>query len=284
MLEEHFTRVEPAAPDPAVALFDAMDLDVNLTLERDTWVRRQTSPKLSVELTGDVEARKAPRGELRLFGRIEPVPGRGFVEQFGRSFDITGGEVLLNGPMQDHTVDVRTSYRARSQAPSSAESDVVVHLDVQGTAEHLSLTLSSEPSLSETEIVTYIATGRDPTAAQTGTVTGRSDATALARDIGLSQVSSALESAARSRIGLDVLQLRFDALQGATLVAGRYLDPSLYVGFRQPLQSQEAGGATAGREARTRVELEYEAYRWLVLNLQGETSLLRSFIRVRHAY
>jgi hypothetical protein len=35
---------------------------------------------------------------------------------------------------------------------------------------------------------------------------------------------------------------------------------------------------------RTRFELEYSAFEWLVLNLQGESSRVRSFLRVSHAY
>jgi hypothetical protein len=80
------------------------------------------------------------------------------------------------------------------------------------------------------------------------------------------------------------LQVRFDALTGATLVAGRYLDPKLYVGFRQPLQYKESGTPNSSVTSSTSVEMEYAIYQWLVLNLQGETSKLRSFIRARHAY
>ena len=58
---------------------------------------------MSVALTGEFQLRKAPHAEPELYGRIEPVPNRGYVEQFARSFDITGGEVLLNGKMKDHT-------------------------------------------------------------------------------------------------------------------------------------------------------------------------------------
>jgi hypothetical protein len=106
----------------------------------------------------------------------------------------------------------------------------------------------------------------------------------LATDIGLSQIAGFAEEPAREAIGLDVLQVRFDADKGATLVAGRYLDPQLYVGFRQPLQYKETTSPSAGENNRTSVEVEYAVHQWLVLNLQGETSKLRSFIRARHAY
>lgn len=283
MLQEHFVDVDATAEDPASAFYEAVDIDLDLTLGRDNWVRQSSAPRLAVEVTGDVRVVKRPGEELLLYGRLEPVASRGYIQQFGRSFDFSGGEVLLNGAMEDHRVDVQTSYRSRSGAPSSAESDIIVHLNVRGTPDALELELSSEPALSETQIVSYIATGRDPTALGAGDESGLGTS-ALARDIGLSQVSGPLEEVAQERIGLDVLQVRYDALQGATLVAGRYLDPTVYVGFRQPLQYEDSSDDNTGHRLRTRFEIEYEAYRWLVLNLQGELASVRSFIRVRREY
>jgi len=155
-----------------------------------------------------------------------------------------------------------------------------VNLDVDGTVDKLRLVLSSEPAMSEVEIIDFIATGRTRNQPSSSS----SDAN-LAKDIGMSQVTGLAEERAQEAIGLDVLQVRFDALQGATLVAGRYVDPQLYVGFRQPLQYKDTGSTSNSDVTnQTSVELEYAIHKWLVLNLQGETSKVRSFIRVRHAY
>ena len=40
----------------------------------------------------------------------------------------------------------------------------------------------------------------------------------------------------------------------------------------------------AGGEVFPFFEVEYALYRWLVFNLQGEASSVRSFMRFRHAY
>jgi autotransporter translocation and assembly factor TamB len=161
---------------------------------------------------------------------------------------------------------------------------VVVHLDLRGEVDRMQLALSSEPPLSETEIVSYIMTGRSPIKPQTGSDQGGSDAAAMATDIGLSQVSGALEGVVQEKAGLDVLQVRYDGLNGATLVAGRYVDPTVYVGLRQPLQYRDTGDQSSQNPYQTVVEIEYEAFGWLVLNLQAETSLLRTFLRASHAY
>ena len=228
--------------------------------------------------------KKQPGGEPHLVGRLEPLPGRGYLEQFGRSFALTGGEVLLNGPMSSHTLDLRAQYPSERDAMSREGNDVVVHLDLQGTLEKMRLVFSSEPPLSETEIITFIATGRSPT-----TRTGQSQdmgagAANLGVDMGMAMVSGALEDAAKGSVGLDVLKVGYDGIQGTTLIAGRYVAPQLYVGFRQPLQTMNTNTTNLDESADTKVELEYAAYRWLVLNVQGESSFIRSYLRFRREY
>lgn len=282
MLEETFGYLEGPPLNPPLALYDAADLDLQIHLERDNWLRQRSAPRFSVEVIGDVHLRKLPHAEPELFGRVAPVPGHGYIEQFGRTFDVAGGEILLNGDMKDHTVDLRAEYETRSSS-GSGESDVVVHLGVQGPVDGLRLTLTSEPPLSETDILTFIATGRDPTAVQTSGGSNSGSAS-LAADIGMSQLTGGLQSAAQEKAGLDVLQVRFDAQQGATLVAGSYVGQRVYLGVRQPLQYRDTGITDATNPYRTRFEVEYEKYQWLVLNLQGEVDLLRGFLRARYAY
>jgi translocation and assembly module TamB len=283
MMEETFGYQTASTALPMQGLFEASDLDLQVSLGRDNWVRKRTAPRLTLEVTGQVRARKTPHGELDLEGRVAPVPGRSSIEQFGRTFDFTGGEVLLNGGMKDHTIDIRTEYKPPTRSDSD-EPEVIVHLDLRGELDRMELELSSEPPLSETEIISYVMTGRSPIKPQTGSDKSGSDAAALATDIGLSQVTGALEGVVQGKAGLDVMQVRYDGLNGATLVAGRYVEPTLYVGLQQPLQYRDTGDQSSQNPYQTVVELEYEAYGWLVLNLQAETSLLRTFLRASHAY
>ena len=161
---------------------------------------------------------------------------------------------------------------------------MVVHLDLQGTLEKMRLVLSSDPALSETEIITFIATGRSPTTRTGQSQSLGSDAAKLGVDMGLAKVSGALEDAAQRSVGLDVLKVGYDGIQGTTLIAGRYVAPQLYVGFRQPLQTLTNSGVTLDEDTDTKVEMEYAVYRWLVLNVQGESSFIRSYLRFRREY
>ena len=284
MMEETFGYVAPRAPALPLQLYDDSDLELAIKMERDNWVRQRVTPKMAVALTGDFRLVKRPHADPELYGKIEPIPNRGYVQQFARSFDIVGGDVLLNGKMKDHAVSIHAQFKPESGVESQSSTDVVVKLDVEGTPDHLRLTLSSEPPMSETEIVNFIATGRSSVASPTAT-TGSSESS-LIKDIGMSQLTGLAESAAQEAVGLDVLEVRYDPLRGATLVAGRYVDPQLYVGFRSPLDYNQNTSTNTSNSVvnSTAFEVEYAISRWLVFNCQGETSKLRSFFRARRAY
>jgi hypothetical protein len=186
--------------------------------------------------------------------------------------------------MKDHSVAIHAQFKPETGVESENSTDVVVRMDVEGTPDHLKLTLSSEPPMSETEIVNFIATGRSTAASPTATTS--SSNSSLLRDIGLAQLTGPAEAAAQEAVGLDVLEVRYDPLRGATLVAGRYVDPQLYVGFRSPLDYNQNTSPNSSNTSlnSTAFEVEYAISRWLVVNLQGESAKLRSFIRARRAY
>jgi hypothetical protein len=92
-----------------------------------------------------------------------------------------------------------------------------------------------------------------------------------------------IEGAAAGSVGLDVVEIRREGLRGAMLVAGKYISPRVYVGFAQPI-SLQGGGLALGGNGESKVEIEYEAYRWLVLNFEESAADLRFFLRGRRAY
>ena len=283
MLEETFGYTVSESPNLLQQIYEASRLDLDLTLAGNTWVRQRTSPRLAVQLTGKFKVKKPPHGVPELFGRIAPVPGRGSVEQFARQFEFTGGEILLNGPMKDHLIDVKTEFKVKSGFEETS-SKVVVHLDVQGKLDNLKLILSSDPPLDQSEIISYIITGRTASEAAKTSSDKSSEAASVATQIGMAGVTAKLEDYAQQAVGLDVVEVRQDGLQGTTLIAGRYVTPELYLGFRQPVGYTETNNQTSGTANHTQYELDYAAYQWMSLQLLGATSEFKSYIRARHAY
>jgi len=130
--------------------------------------------------------------------------------------------------------------------------------------------------------VSYLATGRP--ASQSLDLGGRTGAgmTGVGTELAVGAVANAIEGAAAEQVGLDVIDIEADGLRGATLIAGRYVSPALFVGFRQPITHGSGPRRTSRTDRGSEVELEYQALRWLLLNLQaggrGFDFLLRSTV------
>jgi translocation and assembly module TamB len=256
--------------------------DVTVEFGQDSWIRSRSTPEMAVAFAGEVNVQVRPGEELQLDGTLTTTAERGYIAQFGKRFSPREGTVTLDGPPADAEIDLSATYTIPSHAnPDGAEATIV--LGVTGTQDDLSLTLSSEPPMENADIVSYIATGRP--AASTFALGDTNEETApeetdppggglaeTGAGLAVGQILSSIETAAQTGVGLDVVEIENDGIRGATLVAGKYLSPRLYVGFAQPVRSA------------TEVEIEFLAIRNLLLNLEGSASSLSIFLRGRVVY
>lgn len=283
MLEERF-GYRPSSRDPRAATWrESVGLAVDLRFGGDTWIRQRASPRLTIQLGGDIRVTKEP-GEIEsIVGTLEAVPRRSHIEQFGRRFDLVRGDIVFNGAPLEARIDLETEYAVPSkQNPDAPE--IVIKLGVEGGMDDLRLILSSDPVVENADIVSYLATGRP--ASQTlqtsslggGALVGRGTSLALDRATGV------VEGFASENVGLDIVEIRTDAGNGATLIAGRYVAPRLYLGFKQPVSRRRSEQSVTGRSRAPEIEVEYQTFRWLLLNLQRGGSRIEFFLRSRYAY
>jgi translocation and assembly module TamB len=264
-------------------------IDLSLDIGNDVWVRRRTQPEMRIQIDGSLDVRKEPGESIRLFGTVEAVTGRSYFQQFGRRFTIANGTVTFNGSPLDWQVDAEARYEVPS-ARDPNTSEATITLDVRGRADDLGLTLGSEPSMENADILSYLATGRPAASAaefgNAGSSGGSGGVLGAGEELALGRVAGLLEETAEEAVGLDVVEIRQNGLRGATLVAGRYVNPRLFVGFQQPLTlNARTEEATRDQSSRgTEVEIEYTWYRWLLVNIQGGQSTIRLFFRTKYAY
>jgi hypothetical protein len=132
-------------------------------------------------------------------------------------------------------------------------------------------------------MVAYLVTGRPASQSLSGG--GEGSLTDAGGALALGRLSGAVESYAREQVGLDVVEVTTDGLDGVTLLAGRYLSPSLYLGVRQPISMQRSSEDPTQRAPNTELELEFQAVRWLLLNLRAGGRLgVEFYVRSRIAY
>jgi translocation and assembly module TamB len=259
---------------------DRFKIDLAVHFPRRVWFRRKQSPEMNIELSGQIKVRQEPGQEMQFFGRVEPVPGRGGLEMYGRSFALTDGEITLSGPAASTTLDVTAQYQVPTQGGGGDDAGVVINVNAKGRPDSLKLDFNAEPTMSQDDIISYIVTGRpasdNPLAEQgSGTSGGQ---------LALGALSGALAGQAGEKLGFDVFQIRQNGAQGLTLTAGRYLGSKLFASLQQPLQSGGTAQEDVTRSSGPGFELEYALERWLRTILRGGSLPAGFLFRGRYAY
>ncbi len=281
MLEEYFgIRANPSEAEPVWPM-NRFGLDLAVTFDQGVWVEKSVQTRIALEIRGDLEIQKEPTRDLRVLGTLEVLPERSYFRQFGRRFAVREGELNLNGDPSDYTFQLDADWAAPSYDDPD-ESEVVVTLEVVGSPDSLRLTLGSEPEMDEADIISYLATGR-PQVAWSSTAS-EVEGTGLGASMAMGAMSGVLESLAEEAVKLDVVEMRVDPVKGATLIAGRYVTPDLYLGFRQPVTFSESDKRGRSQNQYSEVEVDYRWFRWLTTNLQGGAGELRLSLKTRHVY
>ena len=280
-LRELFGYSPPEDEPDVSALVTAASARLDIVVGRDSWLRQRMNPELAVQLSGELSVEKEAGSDPRVVGTISPVPGRSYVEQWGRRFEMQSGQIVFRGPPLQPEVQLTASYAIPSRENPGA-SEVVIQLDVEGRPDSLRLILSSTPSMDNADIVSYIATGR-PAAQSLSGSEGTPNVTDVGVELAADRLTSAIEGFAADAVGLDVVEIRREGTGDAVLVAGRYVSPRLYIGFQQPV-SFGSGDGPARESTGQRAEIEYQAFRWLLLNLEGGRSDVEFFFRTRYGY
>ena len=266
--------------------FQNMALDLRVALARDTWLRSRITPGLDIQMTGNVEVRKAAQAPLNLFGDVTVIPERSKIETLGRRFDVTTGRVSFNGTIQEVLVDVGAAYNVRR--PGSRETAATITLTANGRPlipGDLDIAFGSDPPMETADILSYIATGRPAEQSLAfGSGNGQGGVLETGAGLALTQLAGLLEGVAGKELGLDVIEIEQDGLNGTRLTAGKYLSPRLYASISQPIVYGTSTSAAQSGQQNTLVTLEYEVTDWLLASLVRDGPVIRANLRWEYAY
>ncbi|MGH8177384.1 MAG: translocation/assembly module TamB domain-containing protein [Steroidobacter sp.] len=147
----------------------------------------------------------------------------GRYEAYGQKLEISRGQLLFEAsPLDDPGLDIEARRRIET---------TTVGINVRGTLQEPRLTFFSDPSMSQTQIVSYLLTGKAMDSVQT------SDAEAVnsARDTLALQGGGLLASQLGRRLGLDEVGVE-SSIDSAgesnpALVLGKFLSPRLFISY-----------------------------------------------------
>ena len=217
---------------------------------------------------------------MQFFGQVEPIPGRGELNLYGRTFQLTEGEIALQGPVASTTLDVTAQYRVPTEGDPDAE-EVLINVHATGRPDSLGLAFEADPAMGQDDIISYIVTGRpasdNPLVDQQG---GGMNATQVA----VGQLAGTLGNAAGEELGFDVFTIRQEPEQGLTLTAGRYLGSRVFASLHQPLRIGTSSDQQTTQTSGPGFELEYAWRRWLRSTLRGGSLPASALMRGRYAF
>ena len=159
---------------------------------------------------------------------------------------------------------------------------MLINVSAKGRPDSLSLDFTSEPSMAQEDIISYIVTGRpssDNALLEQGGGGGVS-----AGQLAINQLAGSIGSVAGEELGFDVFQIRQEPARGLTLTAGRYLSSRVFVSLQQPLRIGSTAEQQVGNATGPGFELEYTLNRWLRGTLRGGSLPSGILLRGRYAY
>ncbi|MEM6645865.1 MAG: translocation/assembly module TamB domain-containing protein [Bacteroidota bacterium] len=206
-------------------------------------------------------------------------PERSRIEQFGKPFTLETGSLQFNGSLLDPFLNITAKYSVESRE-DGAES-FVIYVDLEGSLQNLeSPTFRSEPAgLDLPDIVSVIATGRPASQAFQGGGLGTVETLAY------SQIAGLVQNVAANSLGLDVVEINYEGSE-IVVTVGVYLSPKLFAAARQPISTNDTGGASSANSSSTTnlgVIIEYQLLRALLLRLERDQGI-EAKVLYRYSY
>lgn len=200
-----------------------MNLNVAVSIPSGLWIRGRG---LDVELAGELNVAQKGRTLPTITGELSAV--RGQLIFLGRTFSIDSGKVVFFGGDEiDPSIDLVLSARV---------GDAVITTLFSGTAQQPELAFSSDPEMTEGDIMAFLLFGRplgELSSNQMDLLQSR------AIDVAASYPLAKLEERLSRSLGVDMMSIR--RAEGtdtqSTLIVGKYLTPRALLKYEQALDS-----------------------------------------------
>jgi translocation and assembly module TamB len=209
----------PAPPSPFANVYQNLAINLIAQIHRNTWIKVAGS---SAELEGQVHVVKKSGGPVTLVGSIDTV--RGQIALAGQPLTVQKGEVTFTG---GSTIDPSLDIVAQRQLPQ-----YTVSANISGTANKPTLTFSSDPEMSQADILSVLMFGRPTSELNNGQ---QASLQTQAAGIAGSYAANALGQQVADALGLQALQF---SVENGLAAVGTYLTQDVFLSASQNLAPQ----------------------------------------------
>ncbi len=235
-----------------------------ITAPRNLWVR---SSDVNLELGLSEGFRLEYSDTTQLFGEAQVLGGR--IDVIGREFKVNRSNA--GGARSDSTVrfagPAKQPYVNVSAIHVNDREKVKVTVSAVGRGTDVTLKVSSEPPMSESDIYTLLATGRRDLRRSSGASVTAEQAVSVVGSLAASQLKTMLKKLPIDLVDVVSIDTGSEGLASTRVEVGKYLSDSLYLGYTfQPGANQSRGENThAGR-------LEYQVSKDVCLEATAGTA------------
>jgi translocation and assembly module TamB len=268
-LEARVTLTPPQALDEVVVL-EPGQKPPPLTRQEKPLVWKPKGPLGRARIAVDVSCSHKPRmkvgeGWLVLMGGLRLLKEPGGALTYHDRIVLDTGVILIQGRRLE-VIKGEADFAGKDRPDPDLSGEAVMRMgkvqifvSVAGAAASPQLNFTSQPPMSQADILSTLVFGR-PAASLNQGESRELSAQALAL-LG-HQGARIVEGIFGSALTPDVVTIHEEAGAGSALEAGKYLSPDLYLRYRQNLESEK--GSSVG--------LEYRITDWLFLESQVGTS------------
>jgi translocation and assembly module TamB len=225
---------------------ESVALNLSIRMRQNNWVKGRGA---NIELKGNLDINKAFGRGVRIAGTINTV--RGTYETLGKLFRIQEGNVSFSGTENINPfLDVTALYSVSS---------VRIYVNISGTAEKPVLKLSSDPPMSETDIVSYIVFGAPSDQIGSG---DRASIQGVATGVAGGIAAAEIEKLLGSKLSVDVISVG-GGTSGPQIEVGKYLTQDLYIAYERETSRSLTDSTTI---TQNRVLLEYTVFKNVTIN------------------
>lgn len=237
-------------------------LDITITVPNRFFVRGHgldSEWKGSLHIQGSLDAPS-------IVGSLNAV--RGSIDLLNKNFSLAQGNIVFDGGQPiNPLLNIIMSYTAPN---------IVAEATVGGTASHPKLTLSSQPSMPQDEIIAQVMFGES--ASKLGRLETLQLAGAAAALAGFGNGGGGVLDMARNTLGVDVLRFNSSnaasnagGIGGTSLEVGKYVTDKVYVGVNQGIDADSTG---------VLVEIDLTQH----INLEARSDTKRTEVGVQWTY
>lgn len=212
--------------DPALSLSRNLTGSFTIKVPGNTWIKGKD---MELEVMGELQAMKA-NDRLVLYGGLEVK--RGFYKMYGKKFDFISGKITLTGEDEINPIldfEIAYPFRDLESKPRS------LHLMVTGRLKEPMLNFDIDgKKIDEQDAISYLVFGRSAHEISQGEEAGRNiNASGIATNIALNQMSSMLKEVIQSSLKMDVVEITGDNNWSmGSVKVGKYIGKNLYVSYQ----------------------------------------------------